>query len=80
MWGQMLDMKLGHETVVKLLLEAGAGLEVKGENGWTPLFYASFRGHEAVVKVLLQAGALANTIDRNGVAWNITTNMDTTYD
>ena len=47
----------GHEAVVKLLLEEGAELETKSNNGWTPLFYAAENGHKAVVKLLLEKGA-----------------------
>ena len=47
----------GHEAVVKVLLERGAELETKDDNGWTPLSRAAENGHEAVVKLLLEKGA-----------------------
>ncbi|KAH6681655.1 putative ankyrin repeat-containing protein [Halenospora varia] len=56
----------GHEAVVKLLLEKGAGLEAKGGNGQTPLLWAAENGHEAVVKLLLEKGAKLEAKDRSG--------------
>ncbi|PQE05542.1 ankyrin repeat-containing protein [Rutstroemia sp. NJR-2017a BBW] len=52
----------GHETVVKILLEAQADVNKRsGVNGpGTALCAASFRGHEAVVKILLEAQADIN--------------------
>jgi ankyrin repeat protein len=47
----------GHEAVVKLLLEQGAELESKDEDGQTPLWWAAAMGREAVVKLLLEKGA-----------------------
>jgi ankyrin repeat protein len=47
----------GHEAVVKPLLQKGAKLEVKDEEGQTPLFYARKGGHVAIVELLLQKGA-----------------------
>ena len=51
----------GHEAVVKLLLEKGAGLETKDKYGQTPLSWAAGNGHEAVVKLLLEKGAVLET-------------------
>jgi ankyrin repeat protein len=47
---------MGHEAVVKLLLEKGAELESKDNNSQTPLSHAAEKGHEAVVKLLLENG------------------------
>ena len=43
--------------MVKLLLEKGAELETKDNDGRTPLSWAAEKGHEAVVKLLLEKGA-----------------------
>lgn len=47
----------GHLAVVKLLLEKGAAIEAKAEDGCTPLSTAAFNGHADVVKLLLERGA-----------------------
>jgi ankyrin repeat protein len=46
----------GHLAVVKLLLEKGAAIEAKAEDGCTPLSTAAFNGHADVVKLLLERG------------------------
>ena len=52
--------------VVKLLLEIGAELETKDDNGQTPLSYAAGNGHEVVVKLLLEKGAELDTKSKYG--------------
>jgi ankyrin repeat protein len=47
----------GQEAIVKLLLENGAALEPKDEDGRTPLWLAAARSHTAMVKLLLEQGA-----------------------
>ena len=42
---------------MKLLLEKGAELETKSNNGQTPLSWAAENGHSAVAKLLLEKGA-----------------------
>ena len=37
---------------VKCLVEHGASLDVKNDNGWTPLFLAAQQGHLEIVKIL----------------------------
>jgi ankyrin repeat protein len=49
---------MGHEAVVKLLLEKGAELESEDKgNGRIPLSWAAGNVYEAVVKLLLENGA-----------------------
>lgn len=51
----------GHENVVNLLLEQGAGLNsMDSEYGRTPLSWAAKNLHKVVVQLLLEAGADAN--------------------
>ncbi|EUC41411.1 hypothetical protein COCMIDRAFT_8874 [Bipolaris oryzae ATCC 44560] len=50
---------IGHEAVVKLLLERGAKINIEGAYR-SPLHAASARGHEAVVRLLLERGAKIN--------------------
>ncbi|UKZ79033.1 hypothetical protein TrVFT333_006784 [Trichoderma virens FT-333] len=61
----------GHEAIVKLLVEKGADIEVKGQYGWTPLLsaaagdqygdtpllWAATGANEAVIKLLVEKGA-----------------------
>jgi len=60
---QELDDKLvtaswnDHVDVVKLLLKAGANIDVKSKYGWTALMHASYNGHVDVIRLLLEAGA-----------------------
>ncbi|PQE30100.1 ankyrin repeat-containing protein [Rutstroemia sp. NJR-2017a WRK4] len=61
----------GHETVVKILLEAQADVNKRGgaKGPGTALRAASSRGHEAVVKMLLEAQADVNVQEcLNGTA------------
>lgn len=36
--------KLGFEKIIAILIQNGASVDVKDQNGWTPLFYASATG------------------------------------
>ena len=48
---------IGHEAVVKLLLETGkVDAYLKDNGGLTPLSWAAKNGHEAVIKQLLETG------------------------
>jgi ankyrin repeat protein len=44
-------------SVVRLLLEHGADINVQNDNDRTPLFWASYNGALEVVRVLLEHGA-----------------------
>ena len=55
---------IGHEAVVKLLLEKGAELETKDSDGQTPLWRAAGIGHE--VKLLREKGAELEAKDKYG--------------
>jgi ankyrin repeat protein len=51
---------VGHEEVVRLLLDKGADVNVHGGACGNALHAASEGGHEAVVKMLLEKGADVN--------------------
>ncbi|KAK4141525.1 vegetative incompatibility protein HET-E-1 [Dichotomopilus funicola] len=58
---------VGHEAVVRILLAAGAAVDMKDRyNGQTPLSRAAQEGREAFVQILLDAGAAVDTKDGHG--------------
>ena len=62
---------LGHDEVVRMLIEAGAPLDHVNNLGWTALIEAVVLGdgglrHQATVEALAEAGADKNIADRNG--------------
>jgi len=62
-----LASALGLERAVEMfLLEKGAELEIKDEDGRTPLLWAARMGHDVVVKLLLERGAEPETKNKNG--------------
>jgi ankyrin repeat protein len=52
--------------VVKVLLEKGADIEAKDEDGQTSLMWASYRGYSEVVELLLENGANIEAKDNRG--------------
>jgi ankyrin repeat protein len=46
----------GYVKGVEILIEMGAGADVKDEDSWTPLMYAADGGHVEVVKALVRYG------------------------
>jgi len=58
--------KYGYTEIVKLLLEAGADVNVKNKDGETALMKASYNGYTEIVKMLIDAGADVNIKDRYG--------------
>jgi len=62
---------LGHDEVVKLLIDAGAPLDHVNNLGWTALIESIVLGqggprHVATLTALVRAGANVNLADRNG--------------
>ena len=63
---------LGHDEVVRILIEAGAPLDHVNNLGWTALIEAVVLGdggarHQTTVEALVKAGADRSIADRNGV-------------
>lgn len=56
----------GNEEMVRLLLDAGYGIEAKNEGGQTPLMTAAFCGNADTVKFLLERGANVHATDNHG--------------
>ncbi|PSN55941.1 hypothetical protein C0J52_00452 [Blattella germanica] len=50
----------GHKQVVKLLVDAGANLELQTKGGNTPLIWAAHNNHIEICRLLLEHGAKVN--------------------
>lgn len=61
----LLASYLGHQDATKVLVEAGADLDVCGATG-TALMGVCFKGYEEIARYLLDAGADANVRHANG--------------
>ena len=61
----MYASKNGHTTCVKLLLEAGADVNLKDRDDSTALMYGATNGYDDCVELLLKAEADVNTKDRD---------------
>jgi serine/threonine-protein phosphatase 6 regulatory ankyrin repeat subunit A len=57
---------MGHEALVRLLLEKGADPESKDASGQTPLRWAVEKGHVAVARLLVEKGADPESKDVSG--------------
>lgn len=57
---------------MRLLLDYGANLEEKNDEGYTSLMEASREGHYDVVELLLNHGADVNAKHENGVETSLT--------
>ena len=58
----------GRTSIVDLLLQSGANVNVQDDEKWTCLSIASFDGHLEIAQLLLDKGANYNTMDMNGFA------------
>ena len=58
--------RYGDLETVKLLIENGADINAKDEDGYTVLMHASFNGYLEIVKYLIEKGANVNE-DKDGV-------------
>lgn len=56
---------IGHDTVVWLLLQYGADVELADNDNMTPITYAVANGFEAIVNLLLGYGASTDAQTKN---------------
>lgn len=70
------------ETMVKMLLNAGAKLELREKYGNTPLFRAvsNYRGGAEVVSILLAAGANPDAENKSGISPRAAANTIANHD
>lgn len=61
-----LVAETGQRSIFDSLVSSGTDVDLKDEDGQTPLFRAVRRGREAIVKELLERGANPNAIDGSG--------------
>ena len=60
------DEREAHPNVAAVLLDRGAEVNAKTNNGWTPLHEAALNGHATVAALLLDRGAEVNAKTNNG--------------
>jgi ankyrin repeat protein len=56
----------GNIDKVQTLLEEGANINAKDEDGFAALHYATLEGHPDIVEILLENGADVNAKTKNG--------------
>ena len=67
---------------VEILIDSGANLDLRDQNGNTPLWRAtmSYRGEDEVISTLLQAGANPDADNNNGISPRSLANTIANYD
>lgn len=56
----------GNTEQVRELLDAGADVDIKDNDGWTALMWSAYQGHSDTARLLLDAGADVDIQDNNG--------------
>ncbi|KAL7817986.1 ankyrin repeat-containing domain protein [Trichoderma aethiopicum] len=61
-----LVAETGHRSIFDLLVSSGTDVDLKDQDGQTPLFFAVRSGRESIVEELLERGANPNSINDRG--------------
>ena len=64
--GLLVAALMGHKDTAKVLLDHGAEVDSRAEDGRTPLMLAANKGENDLVSLLLQAGADPTLADKSG--------------
>jgi ankyrin repeat protein len=64
--GLLVAALMGHKDTAKVLLDHGAEVDSRAEDGRTPLMLAANKGDQEIVSLLLQAGADPTLTDKAG--------------
>jgi len=56
----------GHLSIIKVLLDAGANINVQANGGWSPIWLSSSNGHISIVRELIRRGANLNIPNNTG--------------
>jgi ankyrin repeat protein len=61
-----LALQQGHVEVARVLVNHGAKVSAKDQDGWTPLHLASKHGHADLARLLIEHGAKVSAKDKQG--------------
>ena len=56
----------GRESIVSILIQHGADLNIQDDNGWTALHYAAANERNEITEILIKAGADLNIQNNEG--------------
>jgi len=59
-----------------MLIDAGANINVQGDEGDTPLHMAAYYGEIKIARMLIDAGADETILDNDGLRWEDIINWD----
>ncbi|XP_055302594.1 ankyrin-1-like [Sitodiplosis mosellana] len=57
---------IGHYGIVTMLIQKGADVNLKTNDGWIPLHASSYNSHFKVIEALAKNGASIDITDKNG--------------
>jgi len=58
----------GYKDIIKLILDTGADINARDQDGWTALIWSIIEGHKDVTELLINRGADINTISLDSYA------------